>query len=160
MSTQLRGIAIQSRQDEKRRFRSLYRLLNRENLASAFRSLRNKHSAVGIDGKSYAEFESWQAENCEDLEEALREKRYRAPAIRRVYIPKPDGRQRPLGITTIGDKVVQASVTSILGTIYGNQFKEFNFGYRPGIGAHDALDKLKHGLSRGMGWVVEMDTRR
>lgn len=157
MSTQLRGIAIQSRQDEKRRFRSLYRLLNRENLASAFRSLRNKHSAVGIDGKSYAEFESWQAENCEDLEEALREKRYRAPAIRRVYIPKPDGRQRPLGITTIGDKVVQASVTSILGAIYGNQFKEFNFGYRPGIGAHDALDKLKHGLSRGMGWVVEMD---
>lgn len=157
MSTEIQGIATQAKQDGKRRFRSLYRLLNKEYLAVAFKSLRNKRSAVGIDGQTYADFERGLAENCRFLEEELKGKRYQAPTIRRVNIPKPDGRTRPLGITTTSDKVVQASVTTILNALFGSQFKEFNFGYRPNLGAHQALDKLRHGLSRGMGWVVEMD---
>jgi RNA-directed DNA polymerase len=157
MSTEIQDIATQAKQNRKRRFRSLYRLINKESLADAFKSLRNKRSAVGIDGQSYADFECGLAENCQELEDALKGKRYKAPAIRRVYIPKPDGRKRPLGITTISDKVVQASATTILNALFGSQFKEFNFGYRPKLGAHQALDKLRHGLTRGMGWVVEMD---
>jgi group II intron reverse transcriptase/maturase len=157
MSTEIQGIATQARQDGKRRFRSLYRLLNKENLADAFKQLRNKRSAVGIDGQSYADFERGLAEHCQLLEEELKGKRYKAPVIRRVNIPKPDGRMRPLGITTTSDKVVQASVTTILNSLFGSQFKEFNFGYRPKLGAHQALDTLRHGLSRGMGWAVEMD---
>lgn len=157
MSTQLQGIATQAKMDSKRRFRSLYQLLNKENLAETFKKLKNKRSAVGIDGQSYAQFESRLAENCQALEETLKEKRYRAPAIRRVNIPKPDGRKRPLGITTMSDKVVQAPVSAILNALYGSQFLEFNFGYRPKVGAHQALDYLRHGLSRAMGWVVEMD---
>jgi group II intron reverse transcriptase/maturase len=157
MSTQLQGIATQAKMDSKRKFRSLYRLLNKENMATTFKKLRNKRSAAGIDGQTYANFENRLAENCQLLEEALKEKRYRAPAIRRVNIPKPDGRKRPLGITTISDKVVQAPASAILSALYGSQFKEFNFGYRPKIGAHQALDYLRRGLSRGMNWVVEMD---
>ena len=157
MSTQLQDIATQARMDGKRRFRSLYRLLNKENMASSFRKLKNKRSAVGIDGQTYAKFESCLAENCQTLEDALKEKRYSAPAIRRVNIPKPDGRKRPLGITTISDKVVQAPVSAILGALYGSQFKEYNFGYRPGFGAHQALSYLRKGLSTRMNWVVEMD---
>jgi len=157
MSTQLQDIATQARKDGKRRFCSLYRLLNKENLATTFKKLRNKRSAVGIDGQTYANFENCLAENCQSLEDALKEKRYSAPAIRRVNIPKPDGRTRPLGITTISDKVVQAPASAILSALYGSQFKDFNFGYRPKLGAHQALDYLRHGLSRSMGWVVEMD---
>jgi group II intron reverse transcriptase/maturase len=157
MSTQLQDIATQAKLDSKRRFRSLYRLLNKENLATTFKKLRNKRSAVGIDGQTYAKFENCLAENCQSLEDALKEKRYSAPAIRRVNIPKPDGRTRPLGITTISDKVVQAPASAILSALYGSQFKEFNFGYRPKLGAHQALDYLRQGLSRSMGWVVEMD---
>lgn len=157
MSTQLQNIATQAKLDKKRRFRSLYRLLNKENMAATFKKLRNKRSAVGIDGQSYANFETCLAENCQTLEDALKEKRYSAPAIRRVNIPKPDGRKRPLGITTISDKVVQAPVSAILSAIYGSQFKEFNFGYRPKLGAHQALDYLRKGLYRSKGWVVEMD---
>lgn len=157
MSTQLQDIATQAKTDSKKRFRSLYRLLNKENLAQTFKKLRNKRSAVGIDGQTYANFENCLAENCQNLEDTLKEKRYSAPAIRRVNIPKPDGRKRPLGITTISDKVVQAPAAAILSALYGGQFKEFNFGYRPKLGAHQALDYLRHGLSRGMGWVVEMD---
>jgi group II intron reverse transcriptase/maturase len=157
MSTQLQDIAAQAKTDTKRKFRSLYRLLNKENMATTFKKLKNKRSAVGIDGQSYANFENCLAENCQSLEDALKEKRYSAPKIRRVNIPKPDGRTRPLGITTISDKVVQAPASAILSAIYGNQFKDFNFGYRPKLGAHQALDYLRHGLSRAMGWVVEMD---
>jgi len=134
MSTQLQDIATQAKMDSKRRFRSLYRLLNKENLATTFKKLRNKRSAVGIDGQTYAKFENCLAENCQSLEDALKEKRYSAPAIRRVNIPKPDGRTRPLGITTISDKVVQAPASAILSALYGSQFKEFNFGYRPKLG--------------------------
>ena len=157
MSTQLQDIATQAKMDGKRRFRSLYRLLNKENMAATFRKLKNKRSAVGIDGQTYAKFENCLAENCQTLETALKEKRYSAPAIRRVNIPKPDGRKRPLGITTISDKVVQAPVSAILGALYGSQFKEYNFGYRSGFGAHQALAYLRKGLSTRMNWVVEMD---
>lgn len=143
--------------DKKRRFRSLHRLLDKETLAASFRKLKNKRSAVGIDGQSYADFERCLAENCQFLEDTLKEKRYRVPAIRRVHIPKPDGRTRPLGITTISDKVVQAPASEILQALYGSQFQEFNFGYRPGHGAHQALDYLQGKLARGMSWVVEMD---
>ena len=157
MSTQLQNIATQARIDKKRRFRSLYSLLNKENLAESFKKLRNKGRTVGIDGQSYANFASNLEEECQTLEDTLKEKRYRAPAIRRVYIPKPDGRKRPLGITTISDKVVQAPATAILHALYENKFKEFNFGYRPKKSAHQALEYLRVGLSCGMGWVVEMD---
>jgi RNA-directed DNA polymerase len=108
MSTQLQDIATQAKMDSKRRFGSLYRLLNKENLASTFKKLKNKRSSVGIDGQTYANFERCLAENCQSLEDALKEKGYSALNIRRVNIPKPDGRTRPLGITTISDKVVQA----------------------------------------------------
>lgn len=157
MSTQLQDIATQAKKDTKRKFRSLYRLLNKENMAATFKKLRNKRSAVGIDGQTYANFENCLAENCQSLEDALKEKRYSVPAIRRVNIPKADGKKRPLGITTMSDKVVQAPASAILSALYGSQFKEFNFGYRPKLGAHQALDYLRHGLSRSMGWVVEMD---
>ncbi len=157
MSKHLQSIATLARIDTKRRFRSLRRLLTKETLAESFKNLKNKHSAVGIDGESYAEFERSLAENCQGLEDALKGNRYRAPAIRRVNIPKANGKTRPLGITTISDKVVQAPVAKILEALFGSQFKEYNFGYRPKKGAHQALEYLGNGLARAKSWVVEMD---
>lgn len=143
--------------DPKRKFRSLYRMLTKETMADTFKKLKNKRSAAGIDGQTYAEFESGLAENCEKLESELKAKRYRAPNIRRVNIPKPNGKTRPLGITTISDKVVQAPAAAILSAVYSSEFKECNFGYRTGKGAHQALDYMQHELAQCIGWVVEMD---
>jgi RNA-directed DNA polymerase len=155
MSTQLQSIATLARVDTRRRFRSLTRLLTKEMMADSFKNLKNKQSAVGIDGETYADFERGLAENCQDLEDALKGNRYRVPAIRRVNIPKANGKKRPLGITTISDKVVQAPVVKILEALFGSQFKEYNFGYRPRKGAHQALEYLSTELARAKGWVVD-----
>lgn len=132
-------------------------MLTKETMADTFKKLKNKRSAAGIDGQTYAEFESGLAENCEKLESVLKAKRYRAPKIRRVHIPKPNGKTRPLGITTIGDKVVPAPAAAILSAVYSSEFKECNFGYRTRKGAHQALDYMQQKLAQCIGWVVEMD---
>jgi retron-type reverse transcriptase len=95
-----------------------------------------------------------------DLESRIHRGAYRAQPSRRVYIPKPDGRQRPLGIAALEDKVVQRAVVEVLNAIYETDFLGFSYGFRPGRGQHDALDALAVGIeSQAVNWILDADIK-
>jgi group II intron reverse transcriptase/maturase len=98
--------------------------------------------------------------NLQDLSDRLKRGAYRAKPVRRVYIPKPDGRQRPLGVTTLEDKIVQRATVEVLNAIYETDFLGFSYGFRPGRSPHHALDALYTGLlTRKVNWVLDADIR-
>lgn len=159
MSTFLQGIAKKAQEQPKHRFGNLYELLNEEYLKECWRDIR-KDAAYGVDKVSAAEYERNLDENIHDLVERLKQKRYRAKLVRRQYIPKGDGQMRPLGIPAVEDKLLQLAVTRILQAIYEQDFLRCSYGYRPGIGALDAVDKLTVKLQFGRyNYVVEADIR-
>ena len=129
-------------------------------LREAFR-LTNKNKAPGIDGQTARDYEERLEANLASLLERVKSGRYRAPAVRRVHIPKGDGKsQRPIGIPTIEDKVLQRAVAMVLGAIYEQDFLDCSYGFRPGRSAHAALSTLREGLmSMGGGWVLEVDIK-
>src|SRR5205807_4162092 len=99
-------------------------------------------------------------ENLRDLAGRVKRGAYRAKPVRRVYIPKTDGRQRPLGVTTLEDKLLQRATVEVLNTIYETDFLGFSYGFRPGRSPHDALDALYAGLlTRKVKWVLDLDIR-
>jgi len=159
MSTSLRGIANRARKDKKARFQNLYRLLDEENLRVSFYELR-KTAAAGIDKVTFQDYENNLEERLSNLVERLKEKRYRAKPVRRKYIPKADGKKRPLGIPALEDKVLQRACAKTLNAIYEEDFLECSWGYRPGRSAQRASYELERALHRGKyGWVVEADIR-
>lgn len=157
MQTSLERIAEKAKKIRNYRFRDLYRMLNEEFLHECFRKL-NKNASVGIDEISYKQYEENLKENILKLVSALKEKRYRARLVRRKYIPKGDGKMRPLGIPAIEDKLVQYAVTQILQAIFEQDFLECSFGYRPKKGALDAVKELKRNL-KVSSFVVEADIK-
>ena len=157
MQTSLQGIAKKAKLNKKHRFRDLYGLLNEENLLDSWRYLNNK-AASGVDRISMKEFEANLLTNIQELVTSLKEKRYRAKLVRRVNIPKENGKHRSLGIPTIGDKLIQKAVTRILEAIYEQDFLSSSYGYRPAIGAKDAVKDLSATLARGRyGYVLDAD---
>jgi retron-type reverse transcriptase len=138
MQTSLQGIARKAKLNKRHRFRDLYRLLNEENLLDSWRYLNSK-AASGVDRISMKEFEANLLTNIQGLVTSLKEKRYRAKLVRRVNIPKGKGKYRSLGIPTIGDKLIQKAVARILEAIYEQDFLSCSYGYRPVIGAKDAV---------------------
>ncbi len=141
METKLRLIAEIAAKDKKCRFNNLLHLLSVENLRDCFYLLK-RDRASGIDGITMAEYEANLQRNLEDLVGRMKRWQYRPQAVRRVYIPKGDGKQRPLGIPSVEDKVVQMGVARILTAIYEKDFLNFSYGFRPGRSCHDALDKV------------------
>jgi len=158
MQTSLSGIVQSAKREEKRRFRSLYSLLNKTNLRAAYYSL-NKNASSGIDRISFSMYGECLESNLDELVSSLKAKRYRAKLIRRVYIPKAQGKLRPLGIPAISDKILQYAVAQILSAIYEEDFLDTSFGYRPGKDAHKALYELRRGLLNRKSWVVEADIK-
>jgi retron-type reverse transcriptase len=160
MPTSLRGIANKAAEQKQHRFGDLYRLLNVENLSWSFYRLR-KDAASGVDQVTFQEYEKKLDENLADLVDRLKQKRYRAKLVRRKYIPKPgSAKMRPLGIPALEDKVIQVAVANILSAIYGQDFLNCSYGYRKGIGPHDALEDLREELRTGRyHWIVEADIR-
>ena len=158
MQTSLSGIVEAAKREKKRRFRSLYSLLNKTNLKASYYSL-NKKAAAGVDRITFTEYGENLDVNLEELVRSLKEKRYRAKLIRRVYIPKAKGKQRPLGIPAISDKILQHAVAQILSAIYEVDFQDTSFGYRPSKSAHKALFALRKGLLNRKSWVVEADIK-
>jgi len=157
MQTSLQGIAKKAKLNKKYRFRDLYRLLNEENLQDSLRYLNNK-AASGVDRISTKEFEANLLTNIQGLVTSLKEKRYRAKLVRRVDIPKENGKYRSLGIPTIGDKLIQKAVARILEAIYEQDFLICSYGYRPTIGAKDAVRDLTTTLVRGRyGYILDAD---
>jgi len=130
-----------------------------DRLREAFLQLHRK-AAPGIDGVTWSQYAEGLEENLADLHARLHRGAYRAKPSRRVYIPKPDGRQRPLGIASLEDKLVQRAVAEVMSAIYETDFLGFSYGFRAGRGQHQALDALAFGILRKkVNWVLDADIR-
>ncbi len=159
VQTSLLGIAKKAKSDKRYRFRNLYRELNEEMLRDSWRLIR-KDAAYGVDRVSAAEYEANLEENIRQLVEKLKRKSYRARLVRRQYIPKGDGKLRPLGIPATEDKLLQLAVKRLLEAIYEQDFLPCSYGYRPRVGALEAVEQLKEKLQfGGYHQVVEADIR-
>jgi len=148
---------------EKQKERKWYSLIDKiwakPNLEEAFREVKRNRGAAGIDRVTIKAFESELEHHLEVVQQALKNKTYRAKPVRRVYIPKADGTQRPLGIPTVGDRIVQAAVKRILEPIYEAKFMECSFGFRPGRSTHMALEKIRKDLEDGYRYVIDADLK-
>jgi len=159
MPTFLQGIAKKAQEQPKHRFGNLYELLNEAFLKECWRDIR-KGAAYGVDRVSAQDYEQNLDENIRGLVERLKRKQYRAKLVRRQYIPKGDGKLRPLGIPAVEDKLLQLAVTRILQAIYEQDFLRCSYGYRPNVGALDAVDWLTVKLQFGRyNFVVEADIK-
>jgi group II intron reverse transcriptase/maturase len=159
MQTSLQGIAKKAQSQKEYRFRNLYGMLNEEMLRDCWRDIR-KNAGYGVDGVSAQEYGQNLEGNIRQLVEKLKRKRYRAKLVRRHYIPKGDGKLRPLGIPATEDKLLQLAVTRILTAIYEQDFLRCSYGYRPNVGAWEAVDKLTTKLQFGRyNYVVEADIK-
>ncbi len=157
MPTSLRAIATKARERKDLRFFNLYRLIDEGLLRECWHDIR-KNAASGVDGVSAKAYEENLMDNIGNLVERLKRKTYRARLVRRHWIPKADGRQRPLGIPVVEDKLLQLAVTRILEAIDEQDFLRCSYGYRPNKGALDAVDKLTVKLQFGdYNFVVEAD---
>ncbi len=128
-----------AQRDKEARFTALLHHVSLHRLGLAFDEV-NPKAAPGVDGVSWAEYEWDLGANLRDLHERVQQGRYRASPSRRAYIPKADGRLRPLGIATLEDKIVQRAVVEVLNAVYEADFLGFSYGFRPGRNPHQALD--------------------
>src|SRR3989442_1555904 len=146
--------------DKQLRFTALlHHIYNPETLRLAYFSLK-KEAAPGVDGETWRHYGETLEVNLQDLSERLKRGAYRAKPVRRVYIPKADGRQRPLGVTALEDKIVQRATVEVLNAIYETDFLGFSYGFRPGRSPHHALDALYTGLlTKKVNWVLDLDIK-
>jgi RNA-directed DNA polymerase len=143
----------------KERFTALLHHVNIDLLRLSFYALK-RNAAPGVDGVTWQDYESDLESNLQDLHARVHRGAYRAKPSRRRYIPKPDGRQRPLGIAALEDKVLQRAVVAVLSAIYEEDFLGFSYGFRPKRGQHDALDALIVGIDRKkVNWILDLDVR-
>jgi RNA-directed DNA polymerase len=157
--TFLRAIAEEARKDPNHRFGDLYRHLNQESLRASFHLLR-KDAACGVDGVTFEEYEQNLDANLDNLVQRLKSKSYHARLVRRKYIPKDNGKRRPLGILVLEDKLLQAAVTQILLAIYEADFLPCSYAYRRERGALDAVRELTEELRWGKdNFLVEADIK-
>jgi len=159
VSQALERIRNAARQRKKERFTALYHHLSQETLRTAFFALR-REAAPGVDGLTWQDYEADLDRRIEDLHARVHRGAYRALPSRRRYIPKPDGRQRPLAITALEDKIAQRATVAVLNAIYEEDFLGFSYGFRPKRSQHDALDALVVGISRAkVNYVLDADIR-
>lgn len=157
--TSLQAIATKAAQTPHHRFGGLYRLLNQDSLRECFKALR-RDAAPGVDGVSFQDYASDLEANLENLVKRLKNQSYHAKLVRRKYIPKGQGKLRPLGIPAQEDKLLQCAVAQILQAIYEADFLPCSYGYRPERGAQDAVRELTGTLARGRyEFVVEADIK-
>ena len=146
--------------NKKEKLTALLHHVSIDVLRWAFFNLK-KQAAPGVDGLTWADYAADLDRNLTDLHARVHSGAYRALPSRRQYIPKADGKQRPLGIAALEDKIVQAAVVAILTPIYEAEFLGFSYGFRPGRGQHDALDALAYGINaRKINWILDADISR
>ncbi len=159
MSQGLNGVRRAASERKQERFTALLHHLSLSLLRDSFYALK-RQASPGIDGVTWQEYETGLEDRLCDLHSRVHRGAYQARPSRRVYIPKADGRQRPLGIAALEDKLVQQAVVTILNQIYEVDFKGFSYGFRPGRGPHQALDALTVGIQRKrVNWVLDADIR-
>lgn len=156
----LERVRESAKKDRKQRFTALlHHVYDVERLRLAYRSLK-RDATAGIDGETWQHYGEDLERNLRDLSERLRRGAYRAKPVRRAYIPKTDGRPRPLGVPTLEDKLVQRATVDVLNAIYEQDFLGFSYGFRPGRSQHNALDALAVGIfARKVSWVLDADIR-
>jgi group II intron reverse transcriptase/maturase len=159
MSQGLGGVRQAARERKQERFTALLHHLTVELLRQSYYALK-RNAAPGVDGMKWGEYEDGLEDRLTDLHGRVHRGAYRAQPSRRVYIPKADGRQRPLGIAALEDKIVQQAVVTILNEIYEVDFRGFSYGFRPGRSPHQALDALTVGIQRKrVNWILDADIR-
>jgi len=159
MSQRLNGVRQVASVRKQERFTALLHHVTLNLLRDSFYALK-RQASPGVDGVTWQEYETGLEGRLSDLHNRVHRGAYRARPSRRVYIPKADGRQRPLGIAALEDKIVQQAVVAILNQIYEVDFKGFSYGFRPGRGPHQALDALTVGIQRKrVNWVLDADIR-
>jgi len=157
VSSDLGRVREVARGDKRARFTALLHHVSVGRLRRAYGDL-NPQASPGVDQVTWQEYGLRLEANLEDLHARVQQGRYRAVPARRVYIPKADGRLRPLGIASLEDKVVQRAVVEVLNAIYEEDFKNFSYGFRPGRGPHQALDALSVGITRRqVNWILDAD---
>src|ERR1041385_473052 len=145
--------------DKEARFTALLHHVTVEALRAAYRGLRPR-AAAGVDGVTWRTYGENLEGNLQDLHRRLHSGAFRAKPVRRVYIPKADGRQRPLGIASLEDKIAQSALVEVLNSIYETDFLGFSYGFRPGRSPHQALDALVVGIkTKKVNWVLDADIR-
>src|ERR1700732_4429697 len=146
--------------DKKLRFTALlHHIYNLETLRMAYFCLK-KEAAPGVDGETWRHYGETLENNLQDLSHRLKRGAYRARPVRRVYLPKADGRKRPLGVPALEDKIVQRAAVEVLNAIYETDFLGFSYGFRPKRSQHNALDALYTGLlTKKVNWVLDLDIR-
>ena len=155
----LLGVRKAARKDKRTRFTALLHHVTVDLLRESFYALK-REAAPGVDGVTWREYETDLDERLADLHGRVHRGTYRAQPSKRAYIPKADGRQRPLGIAALEDKIVQQAVVTVLNQIYEEDFLGFSYGFRPGRSQHDALDALWVGIMRKrVNWVLDADIR-
>jgi len=159
VSQGLAGVRKAAKERKEMKFTALLHHLTVGLLRKSFYALKRR-AAPGVDGVTWQEYETGIEDRLTDLHDRVHRGAYRALPSRRVYIPKPDGRQRPLGVAALEDKIVQQAVAIILNQIYEQDFLGFSYGFRPGRSQHQALDALSVGISRKkVNWVLDCDIR-
>ena len=159
VSQALERIRKVARERKQEKFTALFHHISIDLLEEAFFELR-ENAAPGVDRLTWKDYEADLDRNLTDLHDRVQRGAYRALPSRRVYIPKPDGRQRPLAVAALEDKIVQRAVAALLNAIYEEDFLGFSYGFRPGRGAHDAMDALCVGIeSRKVNWILDADIR-
>ncbi len=158
-SSALGRVRRAARKDKDAQFTALLHHVDVDRLRAAYRAL-SPRAAAGVDGVTWRSYGQQLEENLHDLHARLHRGAYRARPSRRVFIPKPDGRLRPLGIGALEDKIVQRAVVVVLNAVYEVDFLGFSYGFRPSRSQHDALDALATGiLKRKVSWVLDADVR-
>lgn len=153
----VRQVAVREKEGQLRTL--WHHVCNLDRLREAYLSIK-RDAAPGVDGVTWGAYGEDLEANLRDLSDRLKRGAYRAKPVRRVYIPKPDGRQRPLGVTSLEDKIVQRAATEVLSAVYETDFLGFSYGFRPRRNQHMALDALAVGIqTKKINWVLDADIR-
>jgi len=159
VSQRLRGVRQAAKERRQEQFTALLHHMSVGLLRDGFYALK-RQAAPGVDGVTWKQYETGLEDRLTDLHSRVHRGAYQAQPSRRVYIPKADGRQRPLGIAALEDKIVQQAVVTILNQIYEVDFRGFSYGFRPGRNPHQALDALAVGIqTKRVNWVLDADIR-
>ena len=135
-------------------------IVEERNFWEAWMSVRRNHGAAGIDKMSVEELDAYMPAHIEEIKSSVKGKRYKPSPVRRVYIPKPNGKQRPLGIPTVVDRVVQQAAAQVLSKLYEPVFSDHSYGFRPNRSCHKAMEELLGYLNEGYEWVVDFDIEK
>ena len=148
------------KQKEEQQVELIDRILDDENIEAAIRAVQQNQGAPGIDKMPVGMLKSYFAEHGEEIKEQIRAKKYQPQPVRRVYIPKANGKMRPLGIPTVVDRVIQQAIAQVLSRGYERYFSEYSHGFRPNRSCHTAMEKVLAYLNEGYDWVIDLDIEK